>query len=439
MARLIDYSLKRKLNRVLFVSGAPGAGKTLVGLELAFDPRFRDDAVFVTGNAPLVEVLSEALNGAYRRRGNRTSNTVAVASGYAREDARAVIELSTFKIAKAHAFLGERGGQTGSADGRVVIFDEARRTYEKGREVLRRKLPDDEALLILDSLQRTYGDGAVVVALLGHNQAINRGELGASAWFKAANARGWLYAIADETLELSEVAAARELIEESLRDPHEVGHLPHSMRFYRNGDIERWSECVLDERVNEAAALAAELDRRGDTIWLTRELATARNWVRPRRVGQECAGLIASGQARRLAAEGLFVDLKPDIAKWMLAPAGDVRSANILETVQNQYQVQGLELDYTVVCWELDLRRETRSWRACRLVGSEWQRDKALEIAKNGYRVLLTRARKGMIVFVPRGDASGEDSTRDAQVYDAVAEHLLRCGARSVERVQVAG
>ncbi len=433
LAQLIEDSLRRKINRVLFVSGAPGAGKTLVGLKLAFDPRFRDDAVFVTGNAPLVEVLSAALKGAYRRKRIEASGAVAVASGYAREDARRVIDLSTFKIVKAHAFLGERGGKTGSADGRVVIFDEAQRTYQAGKEVLRRKLEDDEAKLILDSLQRTYGDGVVVVALIGHNQAINRGELGVSAWFKAARDRGWRYAISDETLALSEVSAARETIDEGLRDPLDVGHLPHSMRFYRNGDLERWAELVLDDRAREAATLALELDRRDDTVWITRSLDSARNWVRGRRVGEQRAGLIASGQARRLAAVGLFVDLKPDIAKWMLAPAGDVRSANMLETVQNQYQVQGLELDFTVVCWDLDLRREEGCWRAYRLVGSEWQRDKALEIAKNGYRVLLTRARKGMIVFVPRGDDSGEDPTRDARSYDAIAEHLVSCGARSID------
>jgi hypothetical protein len=156
--------------------------------------------------------------------------------------------------------------------------------------------------------------------------------------------------------------------------------------------------------------LAQELSARGDTVWISRSLAQARQWVRGRKVGQERAGIIASGQARRLAAEGLFVDLKPDIANWMLAPSGDVRSANLLETVQNQYQVQGLELDYTLVCWDGDLRRGSHGWSAWKMSGADWQRDKELGIAKNGYRVLLTRARKGMVVFVPRGDPTGDDS-----------------------------
>ena len=141
---------------------------------------------------------------------------------------------------------------------------------------------------------------------------------------------------------------------------------------------------------------------------------------------------IASGQARRLAAEGLFVDLKPDIADWMLAPGGDVRSANMLETVQNQYQVQGLELDYTLVCWDGDLRRGPGGWSAWKMSGSGWQRDKGLNIAKNGYRVLLTRARKGMVVFVPIGDVSGEDTTRSTSMYDEIANYLISCGARTL-------
>jgi hypothetical protein len=445
IAQRILCSRRDATNRILFVSGAPGAGKTLVGLKLAFDPRFREDAVFVTGNAPLVEVLSAALKGAYRA---RAGASLAVPSGYSRADAHRLIEMSTFKIVKAHAFLGQRGAGTGSVDGRIVIFDEAQRTYQAGREVLRKRLEADEAKLILDSLEDSYGKGVVVVALVGHNQAINRGELGIAAWFKAAEQCGWSYAIADETLALSELAGAEAgssptaeahvWANHPRRERLEVGHLPHSLRYYRNSDVERWAEWVLADEPEEAARLATTLDARGDTVWITRELARAREWVRERRVGEERAGIIASGQARRLAAEGLFVDLKPDIAKWMLAPAGDIRSANMLETVQNQYQIQGLEIDFAVVCWDGDLRREGGRWRSYKLSGADWKRDKALEIAKNGYRVLLTRARKGMVLFVPRGDATGDDATRRTEMYDAIAEYLIECGARAVDEHRVA-
>jgi hypothetical protein len=429
VAEIAGLSLRDGVNRIIFVSGAPGAGKTLVGLKLAFDKRLRGDAVFVTGNAPLVEVIGAALKGAYKRRSRQAVNAV-VNSGYAREDAARVIGMSVFKLVKAHAFLGERGAELGSADGRVVIFDEAQRTYRKGRIVLRKPLADDEAKLILESLQQTHPGGAVVVALIGHNQAINSGEMGISAWFKAAVECGWRFVISDQTLALEEISGSGTWAEHPLRDRLVTGHLPHSMRYYRNGDIERWADHVLANRPDRACQLARELDERGDTVWITRSLATAREWVRERRVGQERAGIIASGQARRLAAEGLFVDFKPDIAAWMLSPAGDVRSANMLETVQNQYQVQGLELDYVIVCWDGDLRRGTSAWNAWKMSGTVWKRDKEIEIAKNGYRVLLTRARKGMIVFVPSGDSNAEDETRPVSMYDDIASYLIRCGGR---------
>jgi hypothetical protein len=429
VADIADQSRRDGKNRIIFVSGAPGAGKTLVGLKLAFDKRLRSDVVFVTGNSPLVEVLSAALKGAYKRRSKQAVQAV-VASGYAYEDAARVIGMSTFKLVKAHAFLGERGKHLDSADGRVVIFDEAQRTYRKGRLVLRKPLAADEAQLILESLQQTHPRGAVVVALIGHNQAINSGEMGIKAWFTAAEVCGWHFAISDETLTLDEVASSGSWAQHPLRDRLDNGHLPHSMRYYRNGDIERWAEHVLSDRIDAAAQLARELDMRGDSVWVTRNLLSARQWVRERRVGQERAGIIASGQARRLAAEGLFVDFKPDIATWMLAPSGDVRSANMLETVQNQYQVQGLELDYTVVCWDGDLRRSDNGWHAWKMSGSNWQKDRELGIATNGYRVLLTRARKGMIVFIPRGDLAGEDETRPPSMYDDIANYLISCGGR---------
>ncbi|MEQ1631730.1 MAG: DNA/RNA helicase domain-containing protein [Planctomycetota bacterium] len=428
VAGYVERALREKTNRIVFVSGAPGAGKTLVGLKLAFDARFRKDAVFVTGNAPLVEVLSEALKSAYAKPSKRKGGLVA--SGYSSEDAQRVIGMSTFKLVKAHTFLGERGSTTGAADGRVVIFDEAQRTYKKGRFVLGKPLKADEAKLILDSLVRSYGAGVCVVALVGHNQAINSGELGIVAWFQAARECGWRFAISDETLALAEVASSGEWSLDPLRERLRAGHLPHSLRYYRNGDLERWADLVLSEDTDAASELAVQLDVRGDTVWLVRDLAAARDWVRARRVGEERAGIIASGQARRLAAEGLFVDLKPDIAHWMLAPSDDIRSATMLETVQNQYQVQGLEIDYSIVAWDADLRREGGAWRSYKLSGADWRRDKELDIAKNGYRVLLTRARKGMVVFVPQGDLSGDDATRSPQFYDSIAEHLLRCGAR---------
>jgi hypothetical protein len=428
---LITGVLQRGEYHVVFLSGAPGAGKTLVGLDLVMRGTNADHSVFVTGNAPLVEVLNEALRKSYKSQG-RSGSTWAQ-TGYHRKNAALVASAASFKIVKAHNFLGKRGQAHRQKDGRILVFDEAQRTYEKGRTVLGEKLVDHEADLILDVQKSDYPDGgAVIVALVGHNQAINRGERGIEAWLEAVEQKGWSFSIADKTLELSEITDAEKWANHPKRLQLQNGHLRQSMRYYRNAKVEEWVGELLGGNTENARALAMELEQHGNIVWITRNLILARQWAKSRTIGSQRAGLIASGQARRLAAEGLFVDYKPDIATWMLAPSTDVRSSNALETVQNQYQVQGLELDHCIVCWDADLRREAGNWAAYKLSGSDWNRDKLIEVALNSYRVLLTRARKGMVVFVPTGDLTGIDKTRHVDFYDGVWKFLLECGAREL-------
>lgn len=425
---LISGVLDRKEYHVIFLSGAPGAGKTLVGLDLVMRGTNAEHSVFVTGNAPLVEVLNEALRKSYKSQG-RNGSTWAQ-TGYHRKNAALVASAATFKIVKAHNFLGKRGKAHRQKDGRILVFDEAQRTYERGRSVLGEKLPDHEADLILDAQKGDYPEGgAVIVALIGHNQAINRGERGILAWLEAIEQKGWSFSIADRTLETSEIADPEKWAKHPRRRSIHNGHLRQSMRYYRNAKVEEWVDALLTGNPEKASALSKELEQHGNTLWITRDLKCARAWARSRTIGSQRSGLIASGQARRLAAEGLFVDYKPDIATWMLAPSTDVRSSNALETVQNQYQVQGLELDHCIVCWDADLRREFGQWTAYKLSGSEWKKDKLIDVALNSYRVLLTRARKGMVIFVPTGDLAGNDKTRSVDFYNGVWNFLLSCGA----------
>jgi hypothetical protein len=211
-----------------------------------------------------------------------------------------------------------------------------------------------------------------------------------------------------------------------------AGHLKQSLRYYRNTRIEKWVAAVLDEDAEAARRVAKTFDA-ADTVWLTRSLQDGKSWIRNHRVGEQRGGIVGSGNGGRLAAEGLFVGLKPSIADWMLKPDGDIRSSNMLETIQNQYQIQGLEIDWALVCWDLDLRRGNGGWAAHKLSGTKWQAKPAsLDVAKNGYRVLLTRARKGMAIYVPMGDPTGIDETRSAAAYDGIADFLLRCGAQSL-------
>jgi len=428
----IEFELGRGGYHVIFLSGAPGAGKTLVGLDIVMRGSAADQSVFVTGNAPLVEVLNKALGMSYRSQSQRSSSWTP--TGYRRADARFVVSAASFKIVKAHQFLGKRGQPHRQEDGQVLVFDEAQRTYEKGRVVLGDKLEDHEADLILDVQRNAFPTGgAVVVALIGHNQAINRGELGIMAWLHAIERKGWTYSISHETLSLGEFVDREKWEKHESRRVLKNGHLRQSMRYYRNKKAEEWVGRLLESDSFGANSIAAEMQEQGNTVWLTRNLAQARTWAKAHTMGSLRSGLIASGQAKRLAAEGLFVDHKPDIATWMLAPSEDIRSSNALETVQNQYQVQGLELDYCVVCWDADLRREKDDWVAYKLSGSDWVKDGLVNVAKNGYRVLLTRARKGMIIFVPTGDVSGEDSTRKTEFYDGVWNFLKLSGAKVLE------
>lgn len=428
----IESALGRGEYHIIFLSGAPGAGKTLVGLEIVMRGKHADGAVFVTGNAPLVDVLNKALSASYLSQGKRATSWTP--TGYRRADANLVSSAASFKIVKAHNFLGKRGEAHHQEDGRVLVFDEAQRTYEKGRAVLGVPLADHEADLVLAVQKQAFPKGgAVVVALVGHNQAINRGERGIVAWLDAADKNGWTFSIADETLALAEFEDREKWAAHPSRRSLEHGHLHQSMRYYRNAVVEEWVGALLDGDTPKANLYVATMETHQNTIWLTRDLEAARSWVKLRSVGGQRSGLIASGQARRLAAEGLFVDYKPDIATWMLAPSTDIRSSNSLETVQNQYQIQGLELDYCIVCWDADLRRENDEWVPYKLSGSDWQSDSLVDVAKNGYRVLLTRARKGMVIFVPTGDRSGEDSTRNVGFYDGIWAFLKECGAKELE------
>ena len=423
---VIAQALARREHRLVLLSGAPGAGKTLVGLNLAFRGENAYRTVFVTGNAPLVQVLQTALKVSYAAK----PGGGLLATGYrhtkdaiGRDAGRLVRGAATFKIVTAHAFLGTRGAAHGQEDGQVVVFDEAQRTYEKGREVLRQRLEDHEADLILMAQRSQFPGGSVVIALIGHNQAINRGERGMGAWLEAAQRLGWGVSASATTMGLLPTDhQTGTLVIDALR----FGHLDQSMRFYRNDAMERWAAAVVENKPTAAHAHAAALGVEGLPIRITRDLETAKRAVR--RAGER-SGIIASGQARRLGAHGLFVDHKPDIAAWMLAPSSDFRSSNALETVQNQYQVQGMELDHTVVAWDLDLRRSGAGWAAFRLSGASWNSDRAADIAMNSYRVLLTRARKGLVLFVPPGDLSGDDETRPCEAYDAITAYLIACGA----------
>ena len=278
----------------------------------------------------------------------------------------------------------------------------------------------------------------MVICLLGHNQAINTGESGITSWFKAVTQEeNWSYQISDDTLELPDLfensAEEEYWTTHPKRKTLRLGHLDHSLRFYKNRDFEKWAAAVVNADSIKAKAIANRLKQSAIKILLTRDLKTAKKWIRDHRVGEERAGMIASSQARRLIAEGIHVLPQADskIGQWMLAPSGDIRSSNTLEVAQNQFQVQGLELDYTLLCWDADFRLTKKKWDAFSISGATWQNQKQESqktYRQNSYRVLLTRARKGLVIYVPQGDHSHEDETRKPEFYDGIFKFLESCG-----------
>jgi hypothetical protein len=429
----IDEALIEKRNQLIFLTGSPGSGKTLVGLDLAFST---PNAVFVTGNGPLNQVLDLAIEKSYTSQSK--SRSLVIPSGYKINQIEGVIRNSRFKIVHAKRFLDLHSKSTNSTDGQVIVFDEAQRTYVKGRMVNREKLKKDEAELILETMEDNFpGLGAVVVALIGHNQSINDGEAGIIAWFHAAEMRGWTYSISDDSLSLSGLTTDddKSWSQHKLRRELQYGHLSNSMRFYRNKGIELWVDAVMNEDSSKALEIAKELEKKDVIIPITRCLNHAKKWIRIRRRGEERAGMIASSHGRRLIAEGIHIPKPEDskIAHWMLSPTGDVRSSNMLEIAQNQFQIQGLEVDYSLMCWDADLRiNSEQEWECRRIHGAGWQQqnEESLRYRKNTYRVLLTRARKGMIVFIPNGDETYEDETRKPEFYQSIVDFLVSCGAR---------
>jgi len=431
--KINDFTSKGE-NGLIIVTGEPGAGKTLVGLDTVFNREFVRQSVFVTGNAPLVEVLTESLSRSYRRLTDKKWDESL--GGFPRDEDGFVEDSTTFNIVNAHSFLSDKEGQQYSgSEGRILVFDEAQRTLSEGKEVNRERLEKHEAYLVIEKMMKR--PGAIIVLLLGHNQNINTKELGATIWFRAAKEYKWKCAISAESAKLPELElGCAELEGSGLLESMEGTHLKVSVR--NRANIEPWVRAVLE--LNDPAAAravmeASSTDRYPVRVHLSRDLEKCRTYIRQNYdLFDERAGLLAAGQGKRLRADGIRPDYKPDIADWMLRPSNDIRSSNMLEEVQNQYQIQGLEIDHAVVCWDLDLRREEGNWACYNVNGDDWQRGSTqLESRINSYRVLLTRSRISMIIYVPMGAEQEVDATRDAAKYQQIADYILECGAIPLE------
>lgn len=432
IARLIAEAREHGRKGICFVTGVPGAGKTLVGLDIAtkhMDAEAELHSAYLSGNGPLVAILREALTR------DRVARSVEQGTKMRKGEARKAVEAF---IQNVHHFRDAYLRDESAPNDHVVIFDEAQRawTLEKTSDFMARKkgrpgFNQSEPEFLISCMDR-HTDWAVVVCLVGGGQEINTGEAGIGEWIRALQKRfpQWLIHISPH---LSDTEyGAGELVDE-LRERRGVTfnpdlHLAVSMRSFRAEHVSAFVKHTLDHKHEEAAEVLRQVSPRYPIV-LTRRLSVAKQWLRERARGSERYGMVVSSQAARLKPHAIDVRAPLDPIHWFLDDRDDVRSSYYLEDAATEFQVQGLELDWSCVVWDGDLRYAASGWDCREFRGNKWQKihkDERQSYLKNAYRVLLTRARQGMVIVVPEGDP--QDPTRSPLFYDPTYEYLSGLG-----------
>lgn len=434
--RVIESARAQHKKAICFITGVPGAGKTLVGLDVAtkhMDASNELHSVYLSGNGPLVKILCEALTR--NEVGRAKAQNMRLRVGETRKAVEAFIQ-------NVHHFRDAYLVDGRAPVDHVVIFDEAQRAWtleqtskfmaqKKGRSNFNRSEPE-----FLISCMDRHPDWAVVICLVGGGQEINTGEAGISEWLQAIERHypSWEVYVSPHLTD-SEYAAT-EAIATLQRQAHVVFnedlHLAVSMRSFRAEHVSAFVKHLLDrDKAQAAEALLAVRQRY--PIVVTRDLPKAKQWLKSQARGTERYGIVVSSQAERLKPHAINVRSPMDPVHWFLDEKDDVRSSYYLEDVATEFHVQGLELDWACVVWDADLRVGPDGWRHHQFVGNKWQNIHKAErqlYLKNAYRVLLTRARQGMVIVVPSGDP--EDPTRDAEFYDPIFQYLVEIGVSAI-------
>ena len=481
---ILDVIHKSKLNReksICFVTGVPGAGKTLVGLDVAVKQTYQgkdtpvedEGAVYLSGNGPLVAVLTEALaKDNYQKCRDRKENKKL--SDSRREVGKFIqmihryrdnmlakiknpVENGVLEIDPEKAVKLAKAGY-GEVE-HVAIFDEAQRswTHKRLADYLKRggtygnklkvpNFPMSETAFLIWSLDQRE-DWATIICLVGGGQEINTGEAGISEWIDALNEKfpHWKVYISPKLTE-PEYAEGRvnELLAENKSVTYsESLHLGVSLRSYRAEKLSAFVQALLAIEPN-ASELYREIKDRYPIV-LTRDMKKAREWLHSKVRGTERTGILVTKESARFKPLAIHVLPSGDenAVHWFLEDKTDTRSSNYLEDAATEIQVQGLELDYTCLLWDADMRYENGKWRFYRFNGqTKWveqtssseSKQELMKYMLNAYRVLLTRARSGMVICVPSGNPnknpSGfwEDSTRLPEFYDGTYEYLKKIG-----------
>jgi len=428
---VISTAQTNKRKCVCFVTGVPGAGKTLVGLDVvakSMDEK-KNLSVYLSGNGPLVEVLREALK-----------RSVKAKKQFNRETEVAINTL----IQSSFAFKKDNASHNHATPENILIFDEAQRVWNKERMTSKHK---DNPLMavsephLLFSIMDRHQDWAVMICLVGLGQDIYDGEVGINEWFRCGieDFTDWeLYYSPEIFGQVEDKNIDREMIEGCERcHPIPELHLKTSIRSFRADKQCQFVDALLDNKPDEAKDVYKIISEKYP-IYVTRNYEAAKIWVRNQVRGSQRSGVLACSSAQRLKPEGIYVPTDIDVKNWFLAPSDDLRSSNKLEIVASEFKVQGLEIDWAIVCWDADLRRkkENNDWEYYNFRGTKWNKRNKPEQRRyllNSYRVLLTRARQGMVIFVPKGVDPEVDETRNAVYYDRIYSYLLSCGIEELE------
>ncbi|WP_421942509.1 DUF2075 domain-containing protein [Pedobacter sp.] len=430
---IIEAAKINKQKSICFLTGVPGAGKTLAGLNIANERLKADEtehSVFLSGNGPLVDVLREALT--------RDSVQTAKDNGEKLKRTDAERKAKAF-IQNIHHFRDDNLNTDKAPTEKVVVFDEAQRAWQKeqvSKFMKTKKGIDDFEMSepeYLISVMNRHEDWCTIVCLIGGGQEINTGEAGVSEWINSLKHKypNWNVYYSDKILSEKTTYLNDKLLLDWLQinGTKEADlHLAVSLRSFRSEKIASFIQNLLENEPNKAKEILDTV-KTNYPILLTRDLSKAKKWIKQQAKGTERIGIVASSGGRRLRAEGINVKNEIEPSNWFLNQQNDVRSSYYLEEVATEFDIQGLEIDFTCVAWDINLFHGNNQWNYQNFKGSKWQKinqDSAKNYLLNSYRVLLTRARQGMIIFVPAVDDL--DETRPKKYYDETYEYLKQCG-----------
>jgi hypothetical protein len=435
-----DIIHDNKLNKtksICFVTGVPGAGKTLVGLDIATRNMNKDEgltSVFLSGNGPLVAILREALTRDKLKRERERGNKLK------KKEVESNVKVF---IQNVHHFRDEcLIDQANPPFDHVAIFDEAQRAWnhEQTAKFMKQKknFPDflhSEPEFLISCLDR-HKDWAVIVCLVGGGQEINTGEAGISEWINSINRSfpNWNIHISPQ---LNDSEYDEGMVIEKLKEHKNIYlnpnlHLAVSMRSFRAEHLSYLIKMLLDHNTDEAKKLFKLLNHKYPIV-ITRNLSKAKKWLKQQARGTERFGIVVSSQAQRLKPYAIDVKSPMDPVHWFLDGKEDTRSSYYLEDVATEFHVQGLELDWACVTWDADFRYKPGKWEHFSFVGSKWHKilkEERKQYLKNAYRVLLTRARQGMVIVIPEGELL--DHTRLPEYYDSTYNYLVDIGLTQI-------